>query len=48
MSFRFAQGLFVDPTSDDGTLYITDDAAGGTRSQRGHLWTAPFSSYPSG
>jgi hypothetical protein len=46
-SFRFAQGLFVNPATDDGTLYITDDATGGTRIQRGHVWTAPFLPYPS-
>jgi hypothetical protein len=50
-SFKFAQGLFVDPRSDDvggGTLYISEDPLGGTRGQRGHLWTAPFVPYPPG
>jgi hypothetical protein len=46
VSFRFAQGLFVDPTSDDGTLYVTDDATGGNRAQRGHVWAAPFLPFP--
>jgi hypothetical protein len=42
-ALRFAQGLFVNPYSDDGTVYITDDATGGTTTaQRGHIWTAPF------
>jgi hypothetical protein len=47
VSFRFAQGLYVDPAGD-GTLYVTEDASQGNRSQRGHIWTAPFSQYPSG
>jgi hypothetical protein len=46
-TFRFAQGLFVNPYTDDGTVYITDDPLGGTRTQRGHVWTAPFMPYDS-
>jgi hypothetical protein len=48
ISFRFAQGLFVNPTGDDGTLYITDDSTEGTRAERGHIWTSAFMPYPSG
>lgn len=46
--FRHAQGLYVNPLSDDGTLYVTEDATGGTRTQRGHIWTAPFTPFSSG
>jgi hypothetical protein len=46
--FKFAQGLFVDPASDTGTVYLTEDASGGTRGAHGHIWSAPFIPYPSG
>ncbi|HEX5407048.1 MAG TPA: hypothetical protein VFX16_32635 [Pseudonocardiaceae bacterium] len=46
--FKFAQGLFVDPNSDSGTVYIADDATAGARGARGHVWAAPFIPYPSG
>jgi hypothetical protein len=49
VGMRFVQGLYVDPRDDahgGGTLYIGDDAFSGSRSQRGHLWTAPFVPYP--
>jgi hypothetical protein len=45
VSFLFAHGLFVNPYSDDGTLYLTEDATQGTRAQRGHIWIAPFSPF---
>jgi hypothetical protein len=45
--FRHAQGLYVNPLSDDGILYITEDATGGSRAQRGHIWVAPFTPFPS-
>jgi hypothetical protein len=44
-NFRFAQGIFVDPRSDDlggGNIFITEDAFAGARGGRGHAWTAPF------
>jgi hypothetical protein len=47
-NFKFAQGLFVDSASDNGTVYMTEDAFAGSRSGRGHVWTAPFVPYPSG
>ncbi|HEX3592986.1 MAG TPA: hypothetical protein VHV74_25450 [Pseudonocardiaceae bacterium] len=51
VGMKFVQGLYVDPRDDaqgGGTLYVGDDAFSGSRSQRGHLWTAPFVPYPSG
>lgn len=51
VGMKFVQGLYVDPRDDadgGGTLYIGDDSFSGSRSQRGHLWTAPFSPYPPG
>jgi hypothetical protein len=50
-TFRFAQGLFVDPRADDlggGSVYLAEDALAGARGGRGHLWVAPFIPYPSG
>ncbi len=38
----------MDSASDNGTLYMTEDAFAGSRSGRGHVWTAPFVPYPSG
>jgi hypothetical protein len=56
-AFRVAQGVFVNPYSTDGTVYVTDDANGlaaeaGTVTtpvlQRGHVWTTPFAPFNSG
>jgi hypothetical protein len=47
-TFRFAQGLFVDPTTDDGTLYITEDSSDGNRAERGHIWATPFVPFSAG
>jgi hypothetical protein len=38
-SFRFAQGIMVDP---GGNVYLTEDALAGARGGRGHAWVAPF------
>ncbi len=46
-SFKFAQGLYVDPNAD-GSLLLTEDSFSGSRGQRGHIWSAPFIPYPSG
>ncbi|HEY3750450.1 MAG TPA: hypothetical protein VGL80_14720 [Pseudonocardiaceae bacterium] len=50
-NFRFAQGIMVDPRSDDlggGTVYMSEDAFAGARGGRGHTWFGPFIPYPSG
>ncbi|HEY1573151.1 MAG TPA: hypothetical protein VGG05_17545 [Pseudonocardiaceae bacterium] len=50
-NFRFAQGIMVDPRTDDlggGTVYLSEDAFAGARGGRGHTWFAPFVPYPSG
>lgn len=44
-AFRFAQGLMV---SDDGSVYLTEDAFAGARGGRGHAWVAPGDPYPPG
>jgi hypothetical protein len=44
--FRYVQGLFVNPYSNDDTLYITEDPSQGTEPQQGHIWTAAFSPFP--
>ncbi|MDT7704652.1 MAG: hypothetical protein QOG20_259 [Pseudonocardiales bacterium] len=50
-AFRFAQGIMVDPRSDElggGTVYLTEDAFAGARGGRGHAWSTPFTPYPAG
>ena len=48
-TFRFAQGLFVDPRADSlggGSVYLAEDSFAGTRSQRGHMWVGAVHPVP--
>ncbi len=50
-NFRFAQGILVDPRTEDlggGTVYLTEDAFAGARGGRGHAWVSPYLPYPAG
>ena len=40
VGFQFAQGLYVDPRSND--LFVTEDASAGARAGRGHAWRVPY------